>query len=229
LVDVTDETSFFCCAAPETPAEHSPGAVHSVSLREPMAVTPPWRGRLHRLHAIYIFSIVEETEGGAMSADRNIMRRWFGELWTRGRVEIIDELVAPDCVIHGLMDEHGVPMKGPEPFKDFYRGLRAQFGKLRIDVEETLVDRGRIAARCVVRGTDAKTGKPVQFGGVAIVRMRRGRIVEGWNHFDFHHMAQQISAGRASLPSRPRKSAAKPKTTPRTTPKAKTGTRRRAA
>jgi hypothetical protein len=36
-----------------------------------------------------------------MAVDRNIMRRWFSELWTKGRVEIIDELVAPDCVIHG--------------------------------------------------------------------------------------------------------------------------------
>jgi hypothetical protein len=57
-------------------------------------------------------------------------------------------------------------------------------------------------ARCLVRGTDVKTGKPVQFGGVAIVRTRRGQIVEGWNHFDFHHMAQQIASGRPDLPRR---------------------------
>src|SRR5690349_22581916 len=87
-----------------------------------------------------------------MAVDRNIMRRWFSELWTKGRTEIIDELVAPDCVIHGLMDEHGVQMKGPEPFKGFYHALRAQFGELRIDVEETLVDKGRVVARCLVRG-----------------------------------------------------------------------------
>ena len=140
-----------------------------------------------------------------MAATRNFMRRWFDELWNKGRLEIVDELVAPDCVIHGLMDEHGAQMKGPEPFKAFYRELRAQFGKLRIDVEDTLSDRGRFVARCVVRGTDAATGKPVQFGGVTIVRTRRGRIVEGWNHFDFHHMGQQISSGRAALPSRPRR------------------------
>ncbi len=134
-----------------------------------------------------------------MAVNRNIMRRWFNELWNKGRVKIIDEMVAPDCVIHGLMDEHGVQMKGPEPFKAFYHGMRAQFGKLRIDVEETLVDRGRVVARCLVRGTDAKSGRPVQFGGVAIVRTRRGRIVEGWNYFDFHHMAHQISSGRPAL------------------------------
>jgi hypothetical protein len=99
-----------------------------------------------------------------MATTRNFMRRWFDELWNKGHLEIIDELVAPDCIIHGLMDEHGVQMKGPEPFKAFYHELRAQFGKLRIDVEDTLSDKGRFVARCVVRGTDAATGKPVQFG-----------------------------------------------------------------
>lgn len=150
-----------------------------------------------------------------MAASRNLMRRWFDELWNKGRLEIVDELLAPDCIIHGLMDEHGVQMKGPEPFKAFYRGLRAQFGKLRIDVEDTLSDRGRLAARCVVHGTDAASGRPVKFGGVAIVRTRRGRIVEGWNHFDFHHMGQQIAPGRAALPSRPRRAtASKPRPNP---------------
>ena len=137
-----------------------------------------------------------------MAVDRNIMRRWFKELWTKGNTKIIDELVAPDCIIHGLMDEHGVQMKGPQPMKAFYQALRAQFGELRIDVEETLVDKGRVVARCLVRGTDAETGSPVQFGGVAIVRTRKGRIVEGWNYFDFHHMAKQISSGQPALPSR---------------------------
>jgi len=137
-----------------------------------------------------------------MAVDRNIMRRWFSELWTKGRLGIIDELVAPDCIIHGLMDEHGAQMKGPESIRAFYHGMRADFGELRIDVEETLVDKGRVVARCLVRGTDAKSGKPVQFGGVAIARVRRGKIVEGWNHFDFHHMAQQIASGRPALPSR---------------------------
>ena len=146
-----------------------------------------------------------------MAANRNVLRRLFSELWTKGRVEIIDEMVSADCVIHGLMDEHGAQMKGCEPFKAFYQGIRAQFGALRIDVVETLADKGRVVARCLVRGTDAKTGRPVQFGGVAIVRTRRGRIVEGWNYFDFHHMAQQISGGRAALPSPRRPARAKSK------------------
>jgi ketosteroid isomerase-like protein len=84
----------------------------------------------------------------------------------------------------------------------FYRGIRAPFGELRIDVEETPDDKGRVVARCLVRGTDARTGTPVQFGGVAIARTRRGKIVEGWNYFDFHHMAAQISGGRPDLGSR---------------------------
>jgi hypothetical protein len=38
----------------------------------------------------------------SMAVDRNIMRRWFNELWNKGRVAIIDEMVTPDCIIQDL-------------------------------------------------------------------------------------------------------------------------------
>jgi len=34
----------------------------------------------------------------------------------------------------------------------------------------------------------------VQFTGMAIVRIKDGKIVEGWNNFDFMKMNKQIGA-----------------------------------
>jgi predicted ester cyclase len=40
-------------------------------------------------------------------------------------------------------------------------------------------------------GGDA-TGRPVDFYGMVIARVRDGKMVEGWNVFDFLTMYQQI-------------------------------------
>jgi predicted ester cyclase len=119
-----------------------------------------------------------------------LLHQWFDEVWNKGRKEAIDELLAPGCVIHGLADK---PHRGSTPFKEFYDALRPQFSRLNINVAHALVDKDLVAARCVVTGWHAATGNPVNFGGVAIVRVKGGKIVEAWNHFDFHVMNQQFA------------------------------------
>ena len=122
-----------------------------------------------------------------------LLHRWFDEVWNKGREDAIDEMMAKDCVVHGLADEHGKQLLGSAPFKAFYNNLRSEFSTIQIDVADILVDRDLMAARCVVTGTH-KSGNPVNFGGVAIGRVKNGRIVEGWNHFDFHVMRQQFGS-----------------------------------
>jgi hypothetical protein len=38
------------------------------------------------------------------SENKALVQRWFDEVWNRGRVDAIDELLAPDSVVHGLGD-----------------------------------------------------------------------------------------------------------------------------
>jgi predicted ester cyclase len=38
----------------------------------------------------------------------------------------------------------------------------------------------------------AATHSPVEFTGMTIVRVKDGKIVEGWNNFDFMRMYQQV-------------------------------------
>ena len=34
----------------------------------------------------------------------NILHRWFEEVWNNGRTEVIDEMIAPNAIAHGLED-----------------------------------------------------------------------------------------------------------------------------
>ena len=44
--------------------------------------------------------------------NKAILRRWFEEVWNRGRTDVIDELLARDAVIHGLQDANGQAVAG---------------------------------------------------------------------------------------------------------------------
>jgi len=137
----------------------------------------------------------------------SITRRWFEEVWNRGREEAIDEMLAPDCVGHGLKGPDGVEVTSVAAFKEFYRAFRSAFPDIRIVVEHTISEGDCVTSRCSVTATHtgdglgfAGTGRSVAFGGIGIMRVRDGKIVEAWNSFDMLTMFQQLGVG-PTLPS----------------------------
>jgi steroid delta-isomerase-like uncharacterized protein len=129
------------------------------------------------------------------------IRRWFEEVWNRGREDAIDEMFAEEGVANGLVDDSGQPLRGPAGFKPFFRKFREAFPEIEVTVEDTVSEGDKVAARCTVRGSHrgdslglAATDKPVEFTGICIVRVSDGKIVEAWNNFDFMSMFQQLGA-----------------------------------
>lgn len=128
-----------------------------------------------------------------------LMRRWFEEVWNKGRAEAIDEMFAEDGVAYGLADETGAPLRGAAGFKPFFQSFRNAFPDIEIVVEDAIAEGDKVAARCTVRATHAGDGlgfaatqRPVEFTGIALVRVRDGKIVEAWNNFDFMGLFQQV-------------------------------------
>jgi steroid delta-isomerase-like uncharacterized protein len=130
-----------------------------------------------------------------------LIRRWFEEVWNKGREEAIDEMFAEDGIAHGLSDESGEPMRGATDYKPFFRKFRNAFPDIEIVVEDTITEGDKVAARCTVRGKHqsdslgfAATQKPMEITGMTIVRVRDGKIIEAWNNFDFMTMFKQLGA-----------------------------------
>jgi len=133
--------------------------------------------------------------------NRSLIHRWFEEVWNKGREEAIDELFAEDGIAHGLADEAVQALRGPEGFKPFFKKFREAFPDIQVIIEDCISEGDKVAARCRVRAKHtgeglgvAATGNPVEFTGMSIVRIRDGKIVEGWNNFDFMRLFQQIGA-----------------------------------
>lgn len=130
-----------------------------------------------------------------------LLHRWFAEVWNARREDAVDELFAADGIAHGLKDAEGGEVRGCEKFKELQRAFLAAFPDLEVTVEDTVCEGDKIAARCTVRATHAgdglgvaATANPVEFTGLAIVRVENGKIAEAWNEFDFMSMYRQLGA-----------------------------------
>jgi predicted ester cyclase len=77
--------------------------------------------------------------------------------------------------------------------------FREAFPNMMIVIEDMVAEGDKVVARCSVRAKHegefmgrAATQAPVEFTGIAIVRIDNGKIVEAWNNFDFMTMYKQV-------------------------------------
>jgi steroid delta-isomerase-like uncharacterized protein len=131
--------------------------------------------------------------------NKALLQRWFEEVWNQGKSEAIDELLAQDSVIHGLVDASGQPVRGLGPFQEYHNQFCGAFSDLHVSLEDLVAEGDRVVARCNVRGKHtgeslgfAATNAPIEFEGIVIVRIKDGKIVEAWNQFDFQAMKKQL-------------------------------------
>jgi len=76
--------------------------------------------------------------------NKAFIRRWFEEVWNKGREEAIDEMFAAEGVANGLVDESGQPLRGPAGFKPFFRKFREAFPEIEVTVEDAIAEGDRV-------------------------------------------------------------------------------------
>ena len=131
--------------------------------------------------------------------NKAVLRRWFEEVWNRGRSDVIDELLARDAVIHGLEDANGQPVEGYAAYENFHRQFRGAFPNIAVSIDDMVAEGDKVAARCSVAakhtgstlGFEA-THSDVEFDGMTFVVIKDGKITEAWNNFDFMRMNKQL-------------------------------------
>ena len=133
-------------------------------------------------------------------------RRFFDEIWSQGRFDLVDELVAPDYIGHPSGPEETV--RGPERVREYVGRLRQGVPDLTITVEDQLADGDRVTTRWTALGThDGElmgldpTGRTATVTGITIQRIQDGRqIVEGWTSWDMLGLLHQLGAASHAVP-----------------------------
>lgn len=134
----------------------------------------------------------------SVQESKALARRVFDEIWSGGKLEVADELLAPDFVGRPAGME---PVIGPEGAKAFIGRLRTGFPDIAFTVEDMIAEGELVATRWTATGTHRgdfmgvePTGRQVTFTGTTILRIRDGVVREGWTQLDALGLLQQIGA-----------------------------------
>ena len=114
--------------------------------------------------------------------NKEIMLRWYDEVWNNGNENVIDEIMHPDAKAFGLGAE---PLIGPLGFKPFYKAFTDAYSDIDVVLDKIFTDGDYVICLCTAKATHKETGKPVNFTGTSIALMENGQIKLAWNHFDF--------------------------------------------
>jgi predicted ester cyclase len=161
----------------------------------------------------WVRSGIQVTTGGkpenVLSAEKEAVRRYFHEILDQGRVELIEEIFHPHCVMHrpggtvvGIDNVRGVAARRKETFSQFETQIQDIFGS-----------RDRWVTRLTHRGVGGGiwrsrlgnydvTGKTVTWDAIAIFRFERQKIIEEWVSRDELAMILQFGILEPARPVR---------------------------
>ena len=133
-----------------------------------------------------------------MSVEHNkaLIYRLYDEALNKGNLDVVDEIIAPNYVRHGLAP--GVP-PGPESTKQVFVAMRTAFPDLHTIVEPMIGEADKVAAQLTHTGTHngnfrgiAPTGKHVTVTTIGIYRFAGNKLEEAWIQMDELGMLQQL-------------------------------------
>jgi steroid delta-isomerase-like uncharacterized protein len=136
-----------------------------------------------------------------MTADQNkeLVRRFYEEVWDRGNFAFATEVFADDYVRHDLRATTALP--GPEGQAKIAADFRAAFPDLRFNVDMVFGEGDMVAGRWTATGTHTgqwasikPSGKRIRFSGVNLFRFANGKVAEIWNHRDDLGLMEQVGA-----------------------------------
>jgi predicted ester cyclase len=125
----------------------------------------------------------------SIETSKKIVCRYFEEAVDQGRVDLLEELFTPDCIIH--RPEAQEPLKGLEGIRGVITGVADKYSDFKTTIYDLIGEGDRVVARLSHRavqrgewksriGRHAVDGKIVDWSAIAIFQIKDGKIAEEW-------------------------------------------------
>jgi predicted ester cyclase len=131
-------------------------------------------------------------------ANKALVRRYVEEVLSAGKLELLDDMVAPDYVDRTA----GVPDRGrgPAAVRAAQQQVRRLFSQIQYTLEALVAEGDEVAARYTVRATrpgegpdaGSTAGRTVTVTGITLFRIVDGKIRETWIVNDQLGLFQQL-------------------------------------
>lgn len=136
----------------------------------------------------------------AMSEElKRIARLEIEEIFSKGNLDLVDEIVSPDYVIFD--NGRAEPVRGRESLKAAVTAMRSSVSDFVVTVDEQLAEGDTVMTRWTATGTHtgtlfgfAPTGRPITMHGIDIERFVDGQIAEVRSIWDTYAVLRQIGA-----------------------------------
>ena len=128
--------------------------------------------------------------------NKQIMVRWFEEVWNQGRRETIHELFAEEGVLH----DGTTVYRGPDEFCRFFDTFRSQFSDFRTTPVISLAEGDLACLHWSISFRHKASDKPLSVTGTSVVRFQNGKLIEGWQNWDAASLYAQLP-GYSAVPA----------------------------
>lgn len=159
-------------------------------------MNPAWK-KVRIATAVYLAPLLFAGQlSGSTLQEQNkaIARQAFGEILSRGRFELAEQLYAKDFVNHGIHSNATL-----QEDQTALRGWHTAFPDVVITPEKLIAEDDLVTIYWIARGTNTgtgnglpATGKKAELAGITIWRIADGKIKEEWSAFDQLSMMRQL-------------------------------------
>jgi steroid delta-isomerase-like uncharacterized protein len=137
--------------------------------------------------------------------NKNLVRRWFEEVWNQGRLSAIDELFDRSAKAYGW-PEPDQAISSPEEFAEACKRYREAFPDIHMTVDDLVAEGDKVAVRWTATMTHLGDGlefpassKKARLSGSSFLICGNGRILNGWNYMDLTRLQLQLQ-GKLDTP-----------------------------
>jgi steroid delta-isomerase-like uncharacterized protein len=134
-----------------------------------------------------------------MADHKDVVQRFYKEVFENGNVDALDELVTENTVEHEPPPPGVAQKPGREGVKETCRAYIQAFRPLSVQVQHLYEDGDTVIAHVTYSGTHSgqfgplpATGKSASVEGIDIMRFEGDQIAEHWGQFDGVGMLTQL-------------------------------------
>ncbi len=119
-----------------------------------------------------------------MTDHKELIRKYYSELWNAWSEEALEELISPVIVFRGSI---GTSVQGIGEFRQYVNRIRSAFPDFHNHIEQLIGEGETVVARLTYTGTHLGelfgfpgTGSRISYRGIAFFQFRKGKIVSGY-------------------------------------------------
>ncbi|WP_082017917.1 nuclear transport factor 2 family protein [Leisingera sp. ANG-Vp] len=118
-----------------------------------------------------------------------ILHYWFEEVWCKGNLDAVAEVMTPETLISGAVSA----LAEPEcDYSEVVAALRNLLGPIKVTFTHAVETADWVSVRLLADTSNPRDGTPFQITGQLMARVENGRIAEMHSNMDYFRMFEML-------------------------------------